>query len=432
MRVTRFLADMSASVHAVPQDALDIMRLSVLDWAACALAGRHEPVAQAVRHLEGENGGAPDATVIGADQMLPMRAAAMVNGTTAHALDFDDTHFAHIGHPSAVIVSAALAMAQRQGDDDGNLFLRAALVGAEASIRVGLWLGRAHYETGFHQTATAGTIGAAVAGAAIFNLSTDETHSAIGLAATRAAGLKVQFGTMGKPYHAGMAAASAVEAVHAAMMGVEGAPEVLDGPFGFGATHHGAGDAEALMQDGTLFSAISHKYHACCHGTHASIEAVLALKDQVDPARVSRIQIKVHPRWLDVCAIPQPQTRLEAKFSLSATAAMALLGRGMVDQVSFEPSVILAPEVVVLRDKVAIVGDAKLSDTEAHVTITAHGIDHTHHHDLAKAAPFEDRKERVFSKASALIGRDRTQMLWDASNGAGGFDLKAFTAALRH
>ena len=109
MNATESLAQISAMTWSdkLTDDVLDVMRLSLLDWASVAIAGRLEPVTQAVRHLENENGGRGDATVIGQTARLPMRGAAMVNGTMAHALDFDDTHFAHIGHPSAVILSAA-------------------------------------------------------------------------------------------------------------------------------------------------------------------------------------------------------------------------------------------------------------------------------------------------------------------------------------
>ncbi len=431
MTVTRRLAEMSAQIHDTADEDLQVMRLSILDWAACAIAGYHEPVSQAVREVELGNGGYEVASLVGHQTRLPMRGAAMVNATSAHALDFDDTHFAHIGHPSAVIVSAALAMTENQGDSSGNLFLRSAFTGAEASVRVGLWLGRGHYEAGFHQTATAGTIGAAVAGAAIFDLGMDDACSAIGLAATRAAGLKVQFGTMGKPYHAGMAAASGVEAVHAAMTGVEGAAEVLGGPFGFGATHHGADVQSALEQPSNLFPAVSHKYHACCHGTHASIEALRTLAGQVVVSEIDAVEIAVHPRWLDVCAIPAPQTRLEAKFSLSLTGALALMGRAMDTDMAFEPDVILAPDVVALRDRVRVVGDAGLSDTQAQVAVITAGHTARAAHDLAEVAPLADRTARVRAKAAALIGAERADALWAANNGPSGFDLAAFTAALR-
>ena len=237
--------------------------------------------------------------------------------------------------------------------------------------------------------------------------------------------------TMGKPYHAGMAAAGAVEAVHAAMVGVEGAQEVLGGPFGFGATHHGAGAMSAFDQPDYLFPNVSHKYHACCHGTHAAIEAVLSLRDQIAPQGVERIEIAVHPRWLDVCAIPAPQTRLEAKFSLSATAALALLGRPLDTDLAFEPNVILAPEVTALRDVVEVSGDGTLSDTQAVVRIQSGGERHSEAHDLAQAAPLAQRQSRIRAKAAALIGSEQTEALWGGVHAEGGVNLDALGAVLR-
>ena len=431
MNATESLAQISAMTWSdkLTDDVLDVMRLSLLDWASVAIAGRLEPVTQAVRHLENENGGRGDATVIGQTARLPMRGAAMVNGTMAHALDFDDTHFAHIGHPSAVILSAALAMAEYQGDGDGTNFLRAATVGAEASIRAGLWLGRSHYEAGFHQTATAGILGGAVAVCAIFDLPMNEALSAIGLAATRSAGLKLQFGSMGKPYHAGMAAAGAVEAVHAAITGVEGAQSVLDGPFGFGATHHGEGNLDALVVDRFLFPAVSHKYHACCHGTHASIEALRPLAG-IDLADVRSVDIAVHPRWLDVCDILKPQTRLEAKFSLRLTGAFALLGRAMDNDMCFEPALILDEATIGLRDRITAVGNATLPDTAARVRVTTDEGVQDLSHDLADIAPYAERQARLLAKSTALIGAARCENLWHAITASDGPDLGALSAAL--
>ncbi|MCF6443265.1 MmgE/PrpD family protein [Nereida sp. MMG025] len=432
MGITEHLVELCSTVHGGPltDPALDVMRLSVLDWAAVAIAGRAEPVARIIAEVEMQNGGAAQASVVGRTTRLPMRGAAMVNGTAAHALDFDDTHFAHIGHPSAVIVSAVLAMAEH-ADAQADAFLRAALVGAEATVRVGVWLGRTHYEAGFHQTATAGMIGAAVAGAALFELDAVQTRSAIGLAATRAAGLKLQFGTMGKPYHAGMAAAGAVEAVHAAKLGLDGAQEVLDGPFGFGANHHGAGDMSAFASTEFLFAQVSHKFHACCHGTHAAIEALIDLRPDCAPEHVRSVEITVHPRWFDVCNIASPQTRLEAKFSLRLTAALALMGRAMTSDLAFEPSVILAPDVVALRDCVTVLGDEALRDTQARVRVTTRDGMLEAEHDLAVPAPFAARLMRVQEKAEALIGRALADEIWSALSAGATVDIPALTAALR-
>ena len=163
-----------------------------------------------VRDMVLAEGGNTQAHLFGGGA-APLRGAALVNGTVSHALDYDDTHFAHIGHPSVAILPAALAVSEW---DDRILvdMLESALVGMETSIRVGLWLGRAHYQAGFHQTATAGAFGAAVSVGRLLGFDTGQMRSVLGLTATRAAGLKAQFGTMGKPYNAGLAASAGVEA----------------------------------------------------------------------------------------------------------------------------------------------------------------------------------------------------------------------------
>ncbi|WP_370212729.1 MmgE/PrpD family protein, partial [Roseovarius sp.] len=192
---------MAVSLAEPEAEALQVMRLSLLDWLAVGLPGQEEPVARIVGAMVAEEGGAAQATAFGGARM-PARAAALVNGTVSHALDYDDTHFAHIGHPSVAVVPAALALAEREGADMAQL-VRAALQGCEMSVRIGLLLGRGHYQVGYHQTATAGTFGATLAAGVILGLDEAQMRHALGLAATRASGLKAQFGTMGKPYNAG-------------------------------------------------------------------------------------------------------------------------------------------------------------------------------------------------------------------------------------
>ena len=149
-------------------------------------------------------------------------------------------------------------------------------MGAETSIRSGVWLGRSHYQTGFHQTATAGAIGATVSSAILMGLPETDAAHALGLLATRMSGLKSQFGTMGKPFNAGIAASNGVEAVLLAKRGFESSIAGLDGALGFGPTHAGAGDESAFDGFGSewFFETVNHKFHACCHGLHAMLEAI--------------------------------------------------------------------------------------------------------------------------------------------------------------
>lgn len=394
-------------------DALAMMRLSLIDWAACAVAGAEEPVARILRARVLEDGGTEQATLVGGGQ-VPARAAALANGTISHALDYDDTHFAHIGHPSVAVIPAALALAERQGTGLPPL-LDAALIGAEASIRFGIWLGREHYQTGFHQTATAGAIGATLAAGRLLALDDTSLGHALGLAATRASGLKSQFGTMGKPYNAGLAAETGVEAALLAEMGMTSAGQGLDGEQGFGPTHHGAADPAAFDHLGRdwRFLAISHKFHACCHGLHAMLEALAGI--EIRPDDIATIAVTTHPRWLRVCNIASPVTGLEAKFSYRLTAAMALLGVSTGAISSFSEATARDPALATLRDRVTVTGDDGLAETAARVAITlTDGTVVEASHDLNAPIAFEDRRLKLLAKADSLLGTERSGALQQA------------------
>ncbi len=414
-QVASILGDFSATARPAPA-ALEVMRLSLFDWAACALAGRGEPVAGAVRRLALAEGGAPEATVVGAGRRGPARTAALVGGTTSHALDYDDTHFAHIGHPSVAVIPAALAVAER-GGRDGEDMLAAALIGAEASVRVGLWLGRAHYQAGFHQTATAGSFGATLAAARLAGLSQERTAHALGLAATRASGLKSQFGTMGKPFNAGIAAANGVEAAALAEAGMVSNPAALDGAQGFGPTHAGEGRAQAWegLGEAWLMEEVSHKFHACCHGLHAALEATAALRERAAGEEVARLSIATHPRWLSVCNIAAPATGLEAKFSYRLSAAMVLAGRDTASVAAFTDAACRDPALVALRDRVHIEADPALPESAARVTLRlADGRALCAAHDLLAPMERGEKAARLHAKAEALLGPEPAARLWAA------------------
>lgn len=418
--ITARLADFAATADAsrFPALALGITRCSLLDWAAVARAGVNEPVSRIVRQALLAEGGTPEAAVFGSTQALPARAAALVNGATSHALDYDDTHFDYIGHPSVAIFPAALAMAQRVGAS-GTAFVQAALVGLETACRVGRWLGMSHYQHGFHQTATSGSFGAAAACARLLGLDAERTAHALGIAATRAAGLKSQFGTMGKPYHAGTAAANGVEAATLAALGFVSRPDALECEQGFGDTHAGAGtdlgQVLAGLGEQFRFERVQYKLHACCHGTHAGLEALGAVRagHAVNPADVDLVQLTVHPRWLRVCNLEQPRTGLEAKFSYRLTAAMALHGinTGALD--TYTDEACTRADLVALRDRVRVATDDTLPDTAARVTVQLkNGQQLQQAHDLDADVPLAAQQAKLRAKAAALLGQAEADHLW--------------------
>lgn len=410
-----------AATAADTPSARAMMALSALDWAACGIAGQDEPVSRLTRALIADESGAPQATLFGGAR-APMRAAALANGAASHALDYDDTHFAHIGHPSVAVLPAALAVGERH-DKTLPQILEAARLGAEASVRFGLRFGRAHYQAGYHQTATAGAFGACLAAANLLDLDAKQTLHALGLTATRASGLKSQFGTMGKPYNAGIAAANGVETAWLAGQGFLSNPEALDTANGFVQTH--LCDGDTAQPPGALLDTLSHKFHACCHGLHATLEALARLQPP-DPDSIRAITITTHPRWLTVCNIPNPTSGLEAKFSYRLVTALAVLGYDTAALDSYSDALCHDPQIIALRDRVTVTADERLTETQAQVTVDT-SFPAKAHFDLDAPMPLDIRTARLRAKAAALVGPDRAATLWQAIETG---DRAAFVAAL--
>jgi 2-methylcitrate dehydratase PrpD len=414
--IDHILALAALPASEIPAHSRAMARLSLFDWMVCGRAGAGEPLARILREMIAEDGGAPVASIFGGAP-APARAAALVNGATSHALDYDDTHFAHVGHPSVAILPAALATAE-EIDAEAADVADAFLVGAEASIRVGLQLGREHYERGFHQTATAGAFGATVAAARLLGLDGAATRAALGLCATRASGLRGQFGTMGKPLNAGIAAANGVECARLAARGFTSADDGLDGPQGFVATHSDAPDPEGAWAEPPpgrfLFDDIRYKLHACCHGTHAMIEALAARARELAPEGVAAIRLRTNPRWLTVCDIRRPRTGLEVKFSYAWLAGMVLHGHATARETTYTDALAADPALAAFAGKVLVSGDAGLSDTQAEGEVErADGTRMPFAHDLAEPVAREVLADRLRAKGDALLGAEAAR-LWQA------------------
>ena len=397
-----------------PEAALAIMRLSVFDWLACGSAGLAEGAFLPFRDGVLAEAGKGNAQVFGGAR-APTSVAALLNGTLSHALDYDDTHFAHIGHPSVAVVPAALAVGEAQGATLSQI-ITAALIGAEASVHVGIWLGRQHYQIGYHQTATAGAFGATLAAARLMQLEPGQTRHALGLCASIASGLKAQFGTMGKPLNAGLAARTGVEAAQWAALGLTAAQDGLAGPLGFGDTHHGAGDTTALANLGQgrwQMENVSHKFHACCHGLHAMLEALRDVDIAAD--NVTRIEVHTHPRWMSVCNQLNPATGLASKFSYRHTAAMQISGFDTGQIANFTDANANDTGLVKLRSRVFVAADEGLSEMQSRVLVTdaAERI-HEVYHDLAAPISIDLRTQKLRNKAKALLGPDAAQAAWSA------------------
>ena len=213
-------------------EAIAAARYGVLDFLAAALGGLDDGGYKKVKAALLPMAGAPVASVFGHPDRVDVQTAALLNGTLGHALDYDDVQAGVRGHPSTVILPALFTAAEREGST-AEAVLAAYAVGVEAMARLGRAMGSRHYETGFHNTATLGPVGAAAALGHLLGFAPEALANALGIAATQAAGLRLQFASEVKPLHAGLAARAGVLAVELARAGLAGNAAFLDGTLGF-------------------------------------------------------------------------------------------------------------------------------------------------------------------------------------------------------
>ncbi len=348
-----------------PPAAIDTARRAILDTLGVMLAGSTEPAARLVHAVALREGGTPLATIVGTGHRSGTIWAALANGTAAHAHDFDDTNFALMGHPSAPVLAAALA-AGELALATGQEVVHAFLMGFEVSVTVAGAINPAHYERGWHATSSIGTLGAAAAAARSLRLDPDQTRVALAVAASQASGLKENFGTMTKPFHAGHAAQSGVLAALLAREGWTAAAAALDGPQGY-LNVLGAGPVEwpALDTLGAPWkittSGVAVKPYPSCACTHSIIDQTLELRREhaIEPDAVSEVVVGVTPPVPRILIHPRPRTGLEAKFSGEFCAAAALRD-GAVGLATFEDARVQDPALRGLAERVRLEVDPSI------------------------------------------------------------------------
>lgn len=344
--------------EALAPDVLLLAKQCVLDWIGVALAGAQEPVAVILRTQAAEDGGRQIASGLGAGARFTVAQAALINGATGHAIDYDDANIGAQGHITTAVLPAALALAQAR-HDGGDRMLRAFVAGYHAAGVVGHYVGRAHYEQGFHGTGTVGSFGAAVSAALLLGLDPSGVARALGIAGAQAAGLKAQFGTMCKPFHAGKAAENGIRAAQLAARGLSSCEAIIEAPQGFGevtSPHCDLNDALTIAPGGCHLFDNLFKYHAACYGTHSAIDAVTALRvrHQLSPRQVRHVELRVEPGADRMCNIAVPRTGLEAKFSLRFNAALALAGEDTAAPATYSDANVARADLTALRDAITV------------------------------------------------------------------------------
>lgn len=353
----------------IPEAVLAKAKLHLLDVLGVALASASLPFAQVALDGVREDAGRGACTVFGFGDRLPPAWAALMNGTLAHGIDYDDTHFGSVVHVSCSVAPTAIACAEAAGVD-GRRFLPALILGMESAVRVGLVAPAAFHDRGFHPTGVCGTFACALVAGKIRGLSPPQLADALGLCGSMAAGT-MEFltdGSWSKRLHPGWAAHGGLLAAQLAQRGFRGPRGVFDGRFGLYRTHLGEGDwdLDALTRQlGGRWELldIGLKPYPCCHFNHAFIDCAAALQGDAAyaPDAIERIECFVAPPIIPVVCEPAaakraPQADYEAKFSLPYAVACQLL-RGHVDVDDFTDEAIRDPAVLRLARRVDCVPD---------------------------------------------------------------------------
>jgi 2-methylcitrate dehydratase PrpD len=313
-------------------EAIGAARDGVLDFLASAVGGLDDGAYIKVLNALLPHAGASQASVIGQPERVDAQTAALLNGTLGHALDYDDVHAGVRGHPSTVILPALFTAAE-ENSATAKALLAAYVVGVEAMAKLGRAMGSRHYEMGFHNTATLGPVGAAAALGHLLRLEPDVLANALGIAATQAAGLRLQFATEVKPLHAGLAARAGVLAMQLARAGLQGNAAFLDGKLGFPAVLGlggampervvaGWGDPWEILNPGLAFKA-----YPCCGASHLPADAVLDLiaRENIRAADVAGAIVTFPPGGDAALVVTEPRNGLDGRFSVEYVLAVALL-----------------------------------------------------------------------------------------------------------
>ncbi len=376
MGVTEELARFVAEhPERVSERAAGEVRRALVDLLGVMLAGSREPAVRLILDYAKAHGEGHATVVGGGGVRLAEPLAALVNGTAGHALDYDDIGLA-AGHVSTAIVPAALAVAETRGST-GREVITALALGYEVTHRLTRVYGdnlAGPYAFGYHKPSVYSVFGATAAATRLLGLGPERTATAFGIAASQAGGLRVNFGTMTKPMHAGNANRSGVEAALLAAAGFTASPHALEERYGWHEVIcRSGGSLEAVLDDlgGRLAieEGMIYKAYPCCGANHYAIDGVLAVLAEhgLKADDVAELTVAIHGPYLDdVLIYPWPRTGLEGKFSLAYCVAAALVD-GAVGLATFTDAHL--PGLATARDRVRVRADHTLDKTTALISV---------------------------------------------------------------
>ncbi|MBI3043787.1 MAG: MmgE/PrpD family protein [Betaproteobacteria bacterium] len=363
--------------RAFPPEVAQAAVTALIDYIGVAVGAVNDAPVRPVRRVAESWGARGNALIFLGARTTPA-LAALVNGTMAHAMDYDDAHQMGAGHVSCPCWSAALALAAQLGSSEKDT-LAAFITGFEVVARLGgggpRGVGRNLHRRGFHPTAVLGRMGAAVVASVLMRLDPQQIEYALGIAATTAGGLVGSFGTHAKPFHGGKAAMDGILAAELAAAGFEAATQLLETEKGL---------LDCLIQDRAVevppldFDARwellrnGFKPYASCRATHASVQTARKLAPQVAREKIARVHAKVHPNVMVVSGKMNPRTPLECKFSAAFCIALGLRGYPLVAS-DFTEATLKDPAVTGLLPLIELEVVPDQPQYEAHMDVYVEG-----------------------------------------------------------
>lgn len=407
----------------VPDEARNAIQRAVLDTVGVTIAGAVDDAGQTVFKRAGVNPSDTGlAVLLGFSGSDSPAERALRTGTAAHALDYDDLSWVIDGHPSITLVPPLFALAE-QTAASGSDVMTAYAVGFETMCAIAAPISPEHYEQGWHATATFGTFGATATAAALLDLGRSETQTALNLAASMPAGTKRNFGSQTKPIHAGLCSRSGVTAAQLAADGATANETAISGTEGFWDLYGGEVDEFTFQPSQWRLETdgIHTKRYPCCYFTHTSIAAThdIVADHSIDPERIERIRVRAAQGAADALPYADPQTPLEAKFSMPYTVASAALdGRVTLD--TFTQSAIGNPAVQRLQERVGFTTADDLAYDAHEATVQIDTSEHSYrrtrtnppwvHTDPPTHA---EQREKFRECATRVVTREKAQTLCD-------------------
>jgi len=373
MDVTRTLARYLVGSRAadLPERVRHEAARALLNFMGCAIGASHYDTTERALAAVRDFAGPPQAGLLGRRERLDILNAALVNGISAHVLDFDDTHAKAI-HPSAPVLPALLACAEWRKVSGAEL-VHAFVLGVEAEERIGLSVFPEHYEAGWHITGTAGGFGAAAGAGKLLGLNEQQMAWALGIAATTAAGLIEMFGSDCKSLHPGRAAHNGLSAALLASRDFVASEHGIEAARGFARVLSRKFDPAVITEGlGSRFELLSNMYkpYACGLVVHAAIDGCIEIcrEHRLAPDAIAAVELTVSPLVMKLTGKTSPRTGLEGKFSVYHAVSAAIV-HGAAGEAQFSDACVLDPRVIEVRNRVSATVDGAIGRTEARVTI---------------------------------------------------------------